>query len=379
MAGGLIINPQERLMSYFEDYKSERYHEKNLLQLIEYLDSHGKHAIINECLALSLPEIGKYISGFRKRDYDLHLEFEHAIICIATKVDSSENEYDDQPYYQTEKIYANYSQLFEKDTFFRYITYGASEFYIKRNEAGLFSTGPYSRHFKHISLSAIHRMIKISGILEEDDYSEIKRWKAYLEYEIEKRQNYFNMLKKIREFRLLYIGTSGLTDWPNNRINICLPEILLFFYSLIAHAWNLSDQKELFGGVTVYPVGRIGKVNDAILNFSELWDNTTLTFNGLIKTENAVYFEFNEDFNLHLKCCAADESDANIDALYEFVANRSSELSLNGKYNAIPERYKQSTYVLFEWDLGILDKIDNIDSIVAMISEIIGNAVEVLK
>lgn len=366
-------------MSYFEDYKNERYHDENLLRLIGYLDSQGKHAIINEGLVIDSPEIGKYLFGYRKRDYDLYLEFEHAIICIETKVDSSENEYDDQPHYQTERIYENYFKEYAKGTYFRYITYGASEFYVKRNEEGLFSTGPYSRNFKHISLSDILTMIETSGILEQEGYFEIKEWNSYLKYEFEKRQNYLNMLSKIREFRLLYIGNSGLTDWPNNRINICLPEILLFFYSMIAHAWNVSQQKELFGGVSVYPVGRMGKVNDAILNFSELWDNTTLTFNGLIKTENSVYFEFNEDFNLHLKCCADDEIDTKIDALYEFVNNRSAELSLAGKYNVIPERYKQGNYVLYEWDLGILDNIDQVSSIVAMMSEIIENAVEILK
>ena len=366
-------------MSYFENYKNERYHDANLLRLIGYLDSQGKHEIITEAFNLDLPEIGKYISGYRKRDYDLHLEFDHAAICIETKVDSSENEYDDQPHYQTERIYENYCHAYTKETYFRFITYGASEFYVKRNEAGLFSTGPFSRNFRHITLSDILTMIENSGILGEDDYFEIKEWNVYLKYEFAKRQSYLDMLGKIREFRLLYIGNSGLTDWPNNRINICLPEILLFFYSTIARAWNVSQPEEIFGGVSVYPVGRMGKVNDAILNFSELWDNTSLTFNGLIKTENAIYFEFNEDFNLHLKCCTDEEIDAKIDSLYEFVNNRSAELSLAGKYNAIPERYKQGNYVLYEWDLGILDKINQVASIVEMMSEIIENAVEILK
>jgi hypothetical protein len=110
-----------------------------------------------------------------------------------------------------------------------------------------------------------------------------------------------------------------------------------------------------------------------------LWNNTSLTFSGLIETENAIYFEFNEDCNLHLKCCADEETDTKIDSLREFVSNRSAELSLEGKYNAIPESYKQGNYVLYEWDLGILDKIGQVASIVEMMSEIIGNAVNILK
>lgn len=366
-------------MSYFVDYKNERFHDENLRRLIEYLDSKRKHQVITEGLLVGLGNIGKFLSCYRKRDYDLHFEFEHATMCIETKVDSSENEYDDEPYYQTQKIHENYSNAYTKTTYFRYITYGASEFYIKKNEDGIFSNGPYSRNFSHIPLSNILTMLESSGVMQERGYPEIKKWNEYLKYEAEKRQRYLDMLRKIWEFRMLYLGNSELTDWPNNRVNICLPEILIFFYSMIAKAWNESQYKELYGGASVYPVGRLGKVNDAILNFSELWDSTTLTFNGLIQTLNAIYFEFNEDFNLHLKCIANAETDAKIDALYTFVNNRSQELSLAGKYNAIPERYKQGNYVLYEWDLGILEKIDQPNAILPIMSEVVGNAVKVLK
>lgn len=366
-------------MSYYENYLSKRYHGENLLRLVSYLDSQEKLEIITKAFRLDLSQIGKYMSGHRKKDYDLHLEFDNAVICIETKVDSPENEYSDEPCYQTERVYENYSHAYSKTTHFRYITYGASEFYVKRNESGIFSFGAYSRHFINITLADILTMIEASGILNVNDYYEIKKWHELLKHEFKKRQRYLDMLGKIGEFRSLYIGDSKITDWPNNRINICVPEILLYFYSLIAHAWNNSQAKEKFGGVCVYPVGRMGKVSDAILNFSDLWNSTSLTFDGLIKSENAVYFEFNEDFNLHLKCCANEDIDANIDSLCEFVTNRSAELSLSGKYNATPERYKQGNYVLYEWDLGILDKRNQLPLIIEMMSEIIENAVDILK
>jgi hypothetical protein len=252
-------------MSYFEDYKNERYHDENLLRLIGYLDSQGKHEIIKEAFSLDLPDIGKYESGYRKQDYDLHLEFEHAAICIETKVDSSENEYDDQPHYQSERIYENYHDAYTKETYFRFITYGASEFYVKRNEEELFSTGPYSRNFRHILLSDIITMIETSGILEEDNYFEIKEWNAYLKYEFEKRQSYLNMLGKIREFRLLYIGNSGLTDWPNNRINICLRK---YSYSSILQLLVLGTYHSRKSSLEVFPYIPLAARGKSMMRFS---------------------------------------------------------------------------------------------------------------
>lgn len=222
-------------------------------------------------------------------------------------------------------------------------------------------------------------MIESSGILKDVGNQEIKEWHSFFKYEEEKRKSYLDMLKKIREFWLLYLGNSGLTDWPNNRINVCLPEILLFFYSLIAQLWNDSQYSEHLGGVTVYPVGRMGKVNDAILNFSELRDKNSFTLNGLISSKNAFYFEFNEDFNLHLKCEANAEMDKKIDAIHAFMHDNNTELSLSEKYNTTPERYKQGNYVFYEWDLMVLDNIDDLSLILPKTSEVISNAITIIK
>lgn len=250
---------------------------------------------------------------------------------------------------------------------------------MKRNEDGVFSIGPYSRHFKIVPLSSIVEMIEWTGVLKGADIPEIKEWYAFLKYEKQKRDNYLNMLKRINEFRLLYLGSSGLTDWPNNRINICLPEILLFFYSMIAQTWNQSQYIDEIGRVAVYPIGRMGKVDDAILNFAELWARTTFTLNGLIESKNAIYFEFNEDFNLHLKIQTNYETEHKIDEIFHFIEKRDAELSLNQKYNSTPERYKQGNYVLYEWDLQILDNIDDLTPILSKSYEVISNAMAVLK
>jgi len=45
-------------MSYFEDYKNERFHDDNLLKLIDYVTSKGKYEVITEGLIVNLPDIG---------------------------------------------------------------------------------------------------------------------------------------------------------------------------------------------------------------------------------------------------------------------------------------------------------------------------------
>jgi len=366
-------------MTYFNDYKNERFHDSNLIALVVYAVSKGKSNLCAKYLLLDSPDIGSYVSGCTKRDYDVHLEFEKAIICIESKVDSYEQEYDDKYPYQTQKTFRKYSHAYPQKTYFRYLTYGASEFYIKKNESGQFSTGPFSRNFKHVPLLNIVTLIKESGALEDKQQEAIQEWYRYLTYEQSKRQQYIDMLRLIRAFRELYIGDSGLTDWPNNRVNICIPEVLLYYYSQIGQAWNTSTQRQRLGGVTVYPVGRMGKVNDAILHFHELFEQSSFTLGGQIKKKNAFYFEFNEDFNLHLKCISCAETDKKIDAIYRFIEEHRRDLSLSGKYNSIAEQYKQSTYVLYEWDLAILDNIDDVGAIISRTAEVIDQAIAVIR
>lgn len=119
-------------MNYFENFKNERFHDNNLLELLNYITSKDKYDVIKKFMLINLDDIGEYQTGYRKKDYDVHLEFKHAVICVETKVDSSENAYDENPYYQTQRIHRNYVKKYKKATFFRYITYGASEFYIKK-------------------------------------------------------------------------------------------------------------------------------------------------------------------------------------------------------------------------------------------------------
>ena len=366
-------------MDYFINYKNERYHDNNLIKLMEYISSKGNTSLFSEGLNLELPNVGEYKYSQIKKDYDVHLDFEKAIICIETKVDSCENEYKSKLRYQTQRIYNKYKGMYSRKTFFRYITYGASEFYVKRNEDNLFTVGPYSTGFKHIPLLNIIRMIEYSGVLKESKYHELNEWYFYLNYEYKKREKYLQLLSKINEFRKLYIGNSGLTDWPNNRINICIPEIVLFFYSRIAKEWNVSKFAKKLGGVSVYPVGRLGKVDDAILNFRELWENNTYTLNGLIKYSNALYFEFNEDFNLHLKCKYDSKIENKIDIIRKFIQDHDEKLSIKRKYNSIIESYRQGAYVLYEWDLDILDNINNISKILPIIVEVINSAIQIIK
>lgn len=367
-------------MSYFEKFKNERYHDKNLISSVNTLAQKGGLAFVKRLLQLEGLDIGNYSGGFTKKDYDVHLEFEKAVICIETKVDSFENAYYEQNLeYQTEKIFQKYENKFEKPTFYRYLTYGTSEFYIKKTENGTFKTGPFSKHFQHIKLNDVIEYLSLSDVSKENP--EFYEWLKWLNYESYKRENWARILKAINDFRKIYIGKSGLTDWPNNRLNICIPEILILYYSKVGEAWNSSEFAKTFGSVTVYPVGRYGKVNDAIMNFSEInvLNGFEFALNGLLSSKNSLYFEFNEDFNLHLKCLPNIEADEKRKEIYEYLIRKQEALSGNGMIKAIPENYKQGSYVFFEWDLNILDFIDDIPCLLNKLSKLLKIAIEILK
>lgn len=367
-------------MNYFDQFKRERYHDHNLIKLVKFHCQNNDFAAVNKFFQTDCFDPGNLIDAYRKKDYDVHFEFEKAVVCVETKVDSYENEYYQESLeYQTQRAYEKYRSKFKKKTYFRYLTYGASEFYIKKAEDGSFRTGPFSRHFRHLKLE--HVIEFLNGSAAPAKLGDLREWRDWLIIEQERRTKWLEILKSISQFRKLYLGSSGLTDWPNNRVNICIPEVLLHFYSKVAESWNSSEFSKNLGCVTVYPVCRPGKVNDAILNFSELNEAHGFPFSldGLLSATNSLYFEFNEDFNLHLKCLPNVEADEMRIQICDFLTRNQERLSLSGECKTTPENYKQWSYVFFEWDLNILDYLNDIQSFLPRLNQVLCRAVEVLK
>jgi hypothetical protein len=366
-------------MSYYDDYKKERFHDNNLISLVRYLDSNEKTSIIARGLSVNDANLGTLKDARTKRDYDVHLEFENAVICIESKVDAREDEGEGEGSYQSKRIHSKYQTAYCRHTDFRYVTYGASEYYVKRLECGDWGTGAFSRHFVHVTLNQIIWMVENSGVLNDTNYQNLKNWYRFLKYEQSKRSKYLQILTQIGQVRSLYLCDIGLTDWPNNRVNVCIPEALLFFYSRVATEWNASSHRGVLGGAYTYPVGRMGKVSDAILNFRDLRQKETLTMGGIINANNSVYFEFNDDFNLHMKVEDSAGIRSNLGQIHQFVETNSNRLSLQQKYNATSEQYQQGSHVVYEWDLRLLENVNSIPLLIKSTAEVLTNALDVTR
>lgn len=359
------------MSNYFKDFKNERFHDENLIKLIEELATINKLSEFEELIGLNPGDCGRFIAGYKKRDFDVLLEFQSYNIVIETKVDSPEDRSNNQ--WQTDRIYENFhNQWNNKKKIFVYLTYGLSEFYIKEKQNGEYSNGAFNTSFRHIKCSQIHNFIEQSINENNIKNDELIIWNNWLRFEISKREQVSEYLKSVNDILVRYKTQLSLTDYPVNRINLFLPEFTVPFYYKICESWNHRNN-ELIGCACLYPVGRgYSLTNDSILNFWELWQTKkTLTCNGLLD-DNYLYFEFNEDFNLHLK--ATDET-PNINEVKNFVNKRAEELRLG--FNSIIEDYKQGAYVLFEWDLNILSV--SLDINLKNIERIITNAIKVLE
>ncbi len=97
-------------------------------------------------------------------------------------------------------------------------------------------------------------------------------------------------------------------------------------------------------------------MHDSILNFWEMWKNGTPSVGkDLIGTQETFYFEINEDFNLNLKL----ESEILTGDLRDEVWRRLNNVKWSKDIKTRCRNYKQTTFVLFEWDFGFLEYCDN--------------------
>ncbi|KJU82653.1 hypothetical protein MBAV_005151 [Candidatus Magnetobacterium bavaricum] len=149
---------------------------------------------------------------------------------------------------------------------------------------------------------------------------------------------------------------------------------------MLATEWN--DPKNTyaakFGRVSLYPVERMSPpVHDSILNFYEMWESGELG-KGINEIDETIilYFEINEDFNLNLKL------DSDILTLpvpvRDAVWKRLNAVQWPSMVNGKSREYKHSVYVLYEWDFGFLQNLNNIPTVASILSCVLDKTIHVL-
>lgn len=359
------------MCNYFKDFKKERFHDENLIEILKVLSENNRIDLFESLIGANHGDLGLYKWGSKKRDFDILLEFENYNILIETKVDSPEG--NTKGLWQTDKIYKNFINRWnDKKLIFIYLTYGLSEFYIKEKSNGEYRNGAYNNIFIHIICSQIYNFINQSINECSITDNRLITWRDWIQFEIIKRNDNVEYLKNINEILKRYKTTLNLTDYPVNRLNLFLPEFTIPYYYKLCVAWNNKNNIKI-GKACLYPVGRLyAPSNDSILNFWELWDSKEVLTCNYMLNDNYLYFEFNEDFNLHLK---ATDNIPDIAEIKQFVSNRFEALS-NG-FNGIIENFHQGSYVLYEWDLNILS--NSINNNLKNIEAVLINAIEILK
>lgn len=331
------------------NYRNEGEHCAILIDLVRELDRLGRLDLVQRHLAPGVPALGGLVVARQRRDFDVELTFKDVSLVVEVKVDSDEG-YRWNPPAQTERIVTqvqNMSQLAPAKQFL-YVTLGTAEYYTSYNR---YTFGPASPHFRHVRLEEILTFAR-DAVAAGVGGASVTEWIREMERELRVRAAARDLLARFWVFREAYLRTSRLDDFPNERYRMCMPELAFPVLGKLAAHWNSSARlRGQFGRVQVYPVGRAEpKVHDSVFNFWELWQNgPVLTCRGLV-AGRIVYLEINEDFNLHLKV----DGDASI---AQEVRNFAASIPLNppGVRRGGPCWYKRQTYVVYEWDLGLLE------------------------
>ncbi|HMV80837.1 MAG TPA: hypothetical protein PK453_15910 [Leptospiraceae bacterium] len=344
-------------------YKSEKYHDQNFIKLVSRLKEFSQEKLL--CDFFDTPE-EKLISSYRKRDFDVMIEFISYDICIETKVDSPEGEFwsgNDQVF-QTKRIYEKYRNSGRVRYFF-YLTYGTSEYFIKKNEMGIYSDGAYSVLYRHIKLNQIHKFLKKT---EEFHTPDLQEWDRFIEQELTKRNRYKEFLRPIFEFLNLYKETTDESDFPVNRNIISVQEFIFPLYNRFAKFWNESEKYSLpFGKASLQPVGRAySTVNDCIIHFTDLFGKK---IDRICPDEEKFYFEINEDFNLHLKLYNSEMNSDKADGYRKILREIKNSITPPGIRSSIEVYNQGEYYVLFEWDIGFT-RLNDMNAICSNIEKV---------
>lgn len=327
-------------------YKSEKYHDQNFIKLVCRLKEFSQEKLLCDFFETPAEQL---ISSYRKRDFDVMIEFASYDICIETKVDSPEEEFwngNDQ-IFQTKRIYEKHRNS-EKLKYFFYITYGTSEYFIKKNEMGIYSEGPYSAFYRHIKLTQIHEFLKKTKEFHTPDLQE---WDRFIEQELDKRNRYQEFLQPIFEFLNLYKEIADEPDYPVNRNMISIQEFVFPLYNQFANFWNENERYFIpFGKVSLQPIGRAySTVNDCIIHFTDLFGKK---IEKICPDEKNFYFEINEDFNLHMKLYNSEMNSDKADEYRKILMEIKESITPPGIRSSIELYYQGEYYALFEWDIG---------------------------
>jgi hypothetical protein len=289
-------------------------------------------------------------------------------LIVETKVDSDEDGCWNQSY-QTERIVRGVKALnyLKPEKYFLFITYGTSEYYTKP-----YKNGPASPDFRHIKLDNMVSFVESALNLPLSNLTQYKEWVSLMKVEQEKRSQFINLLRLFSAFRQRYLEIHKDIDFPNNRLTVCAPEFAFPLLYGLAEFWNNNSSFcSRFGRVSVYPVSRQSPhVQDSILNFWEMWQSRTHKIG-----ENRFYFEINEDFNLNFKL---EETERLDDNLRDEVWQRLNAVKLPSGIEGRCRSYKQTTFVLYEWDFGLLETLDNYSIACERLCSILENTINAL-
>lgn len=334
------------------NYRNEQIHDRLLISLTQDINRLNRLDLIGS--AFGIGRLGKLEQAQRRQPFDVELTFSNVSVVIETKVDSDESGRWDN-LWQTNRIFKNASSLayLKDDKVFLFLTYGTSEYYTKP-----YLPGAASDNFKHIGLDCIINLVEEAiklPLIRQIDY---KQWLSLMRIEQEKRKQAIHLLKSFAIFRKNYLKIHKENDFPNNRFTFCAPELVFPALSSLATKWNNSQYAANYGRLALYPVSRMSPtVHDSILNFWEMWNSGKPALGGRIVENNkgGLYLEINEDFNLNLKL---DNEELDEEVRNE-VWKRLNCVNWPNFVNVNQRQYRQGTYVLYEFDFGFLNGIEN--------------------
>ena len=343
-----------------ENYNNEREHDTCLISLVGALDEAGRLDIFRDAFRIE-EDLGPLRCARHRRAFDVELEFANLSIAIETKVHSDEGGRWCPPW-QTERI-AEQRRGVKGQNFF--ITYGTSEFYTKPYEPG-----PASPEFQHIPLDRMIHLVESSlvALPQIGQSTGSVEWLRLMRLEKEKREKAQELLHSFAQFRTRYLEIHGENDFPRGRVTFSAPELAFPVFSKLVEHWDRSEYVAKFRRLAIYPVAKgFAPAVDSILNFWEIWHRGPALAPDIVGSEQYLYLEINEDFNLNLKLGhRQDERQADLDEQQkENIWRRLCGARWPSGVNVCRRDYRQNALVLYEVDFGFLANVDCLSEVVS--------------
>lgn len=342
-----------------ENYNNEREHDWCLIYLVRALNKARRIDIFRDAFGIE-EDLGPLKWSGRRRAFDVELEFANLSVAIETKVHADEGGRWCPPW-QTERI-AELRREVKGQNFF--ITYGTSEFYTKPYEAG-----PASSEFQHILLDRMIHLVEssLAALPQIEQSTDSVEWLRLMRLEKEKREKAQELLHSFAQFRTRYLEVHGENDFPRGRVAFSAPELAFPIFSKLVEHWDKSEYVAKFGRLSIYPIDRRCPPMDSILNFWEIWDEGPALAPDIVGSEQSLYLEINEDFNLNLKLGhkqAEQQAELN-DEQRENIWERLCGARWPSGVNVYRRDYRQNALVLYEIDFGFLANVDCLPKVVS--------------